>query len=69
MQRFPSMDNIVPQRAAAVSNGNSRRTASWSGSLSDASSLSTKPLGEAPGIPSSFYADTNSGEDLREIKL
>ncbi|XWS32372.1 hypothetical protein CRYUN_Cryun23aG0154000 [Craigia yunnanensis] len=73
MQRFPSMDNIVPQRTAAVSDGNSRRTASWSGSLSDASNLSTKkeikPLQEALGIPSSFYADPNSGEDLHEIKL
>ncbi|XP_022757013.1 protein transport protein SEC16A homolog isoform X2 [Durio zibethinus] len=73
MQRFPSMDNIVRKREAAVSDGNSRRTASWSGSLNDASNLSTtkeiKPLGEALGKPSSIYADPNSGEDLHEIKL
>ncbi|XVE76919.1 hypothetical protein DITRI_Ditri13aG0019100 [Diplodiscus trichospermus] len=74
LPRFPSMDNIVHKRAAAVSDGNSRRTASWSGSLSNAPNLSApkeiKPLGDAIGIPSSFYANPNPGEeDLQEIKL
>ncbi|KAK6260856.1 hypothetical protein SCA6_015330 [Theobroma cacao] len=73
MQRFPSVDNIVHKRVAAVEDSNSRRTASWSGSLNDASNLSKtreiKPLGEALVMPSSSYADTNSGEDLHEIKL
>ncbi|KAL4311174.1 hypothetical protein GQ457_01G055870 [Hibiscus cannabinus] len=71
MQRFPSMDTIVHQNAAAVSDGNSRRIASWSGSLSNASNLSTtwnemKPPQEALRIP---YTDPNSGEGLHEIKL
>ncbi|GMJ01585.1 hypothetical protein like AT5G47490 [Hibiscus trionum] len=75
MQRFPSMDTIlhksVAAAAAAASDGNSRRIASWSGSLSNAPNLSTtqnaiKPPQEAVGIP---YTDPNSGEDLHEIKL
>ncbi|XVF73457.1 hypothetical protein PTKIN_Ptkin12aG0202700 [Pterospermum kingtungense] len=69
MQRFPSMDTIVPQRAAAVSDGNSRRTASWGGSLNDASNTEIKPLRQTLGTSSSFYTDANSGEDLHEIKL
>ncbi|KAI8022695.1 hypothetical protein LOK49_LG03G02581 [Camellia lanceoleosa] len=41
MQRIPSMDNIVSKRSGAIANSrssllpHSRRTASWSGSLSD----------------------------------
>lgn len=71
MQRFPSMDTIVHKSTAAASDGNSRRIASWSGSLSNASSLSTtrkeiKPLEETLGIP---YTNPDSGEDLHEIKL
>ncbi|GMI73565.1 hypothetical protein like AT5G47490 [Hibiscus trionum] len=71
MQRFPSMDTIVHKSVAAVSDGNSRRIASWSGSLSNAPNLSTarnqmKPPQEALGIP---YTDPNSGEGLHDIKL
>ncbi|OMO68609.1 hypothetical protein COLO4_29545 [Corchorus olitorius] len=73
MQRFPSMDNIVHKRVAAAADNDSRRIASWSGSLSDASNLSTskglKPPGEAFRTSPSFYADPNSREDLHEIKL
>ncbi|KAE8662502.1 putative C2H2-like zinc finger protein [Hibiscus syriacus] len=72
MQRFPSMDAIMHKSvAAAASDGNSRRIASWSGSLSNASNLSTawdeiKPPQEALGIP---HTDSNSREYLQEIKL
>ncbi|MBA0640147.1 hypothetical protein Goklo_023113 [Gossypium klotzschianum] len=71
MQRFPSMDTIVHKSTVAASDGNSRRIASWSGSLSNASSLSTtrkeiKPLEGTLSIP---YTDPGSGEDLHEIKL
>lgn len=64
MQRFHSIDTIVAQRAAAVSDGNSRRTASWSGSLNDAG---IKLPRETLGTSSSFYAEPNSGGDLHEI--
>ncbi|CAN6566446.1 unnamed protein product [Malus baccata var. baccata] len=60
MQRFPSMDNIVQKRAGDMGNGNSyephesRRVASWSGSLNHASNPSMrneiKPLGQSLGI-------------------
>ncbi|XP_062175567.1 protein transport protein SEC16B homolog isoform X2 [Alnus glutinosa] len=57
LQRFPSVDNIVQRRTGPMANDNSflvpppsRRAASWSGSLSDASNPSmmnaTRPLGE-----------------------
>ncbi|CAN6566447.1 unnamed protein product [Malus baccata var. baccata] len=58
--RFPSMDNIVQKRAGDMGNGNSyephesRRVASWSGSLNHASNPSMrneiKPLGQSLGI-------------------
>ncbi|KAE8660436.1 putative C2H2-like zinc finger protein [Hibiscus syriacus] len=71
MQRFPSMDAIVHKSVAAASDGNSRRIASWSGSLSNGSNLSTtwneiKPPQEALRIP---HTDPSSGEDLQEIKF
>ncbi|KAK8497854.1 hypothetical protein V6N11_027588 [Hibiscus sabdariffa] len=71
MQRFPSMDTILHKSVATASDGNSRRIASWSGSLSNGSNLSTtqnaiKPPQEALAIP---YTDPNSGEDLHDIKL
>ncbi|KAM1157093.1 hypothetical protein ACFX1X_028038 [Malus domestica] len=60
MQRFPSMDNIVQKRAGDMGNGNSfappesRRAASWSGSLNHASNPSIrseiKPLGRPLGM-------------------
>ncbi|TQD84596.1 hypothetical protein C1H46_029853 [Malus baccata] len=60
MQRFPSMDNIVQKRAGDMGNGNSfappesRRAASWSGSLNHASNPSMrseiKPLGRPLGM-------------------
>ncbi|XP_031269712.1 protein transport protein SEC16B homolog [Pistacia vera] len=70
MQRFPSVDNIVFKRTGVVSHGNnsstqSRRAASWSGSLSDASSPmmnEIKPLGEALGSPTPAYSDPPSNQ-------
>ncbi|PSS11536.1 Protein transport protein like [Actinidia chinensis var. chinensis] len=89
MQRFPSMDTISDKNK--MMNGNSslssysRRTASWSGSFSDAYSpqqrTELKPLGEVLGIsPSSFMPIEPSlsqlpvnggsfGDDLHEVEL
>jgi hypothetical protein len=67
LQRFPSVDNIVQRRTGPMANDNSflvpppsRRAASWSGSLSDASNPSmmnaTRPLGEeAHRVSPSLY--------------
>lgn len=53
LQRFPSMDNIVQRRTGPM-DPPSRRVASWSGNLSDASNPSsmkeTKPPREALGL-------------------
>ncbi|KAH7519625.1 hypothetical protein FEM48_Zijuj08G0057000 [Ziziphus jujuba var. spinosa] len=90
MHRFPSMDNIV-QKGGDMAKGNShlpahsRRAASWSGSLNDASNSSMKneirPLGEALGMPPSLYMPSNSpamqiprtgsgsADDLHEVQL
>ncbi|GFZ01162.1 RGPR-like protein [Actinidia rufa] len=89
MQRFPSMDTISDKNK--MMNGNSslssysRRTASWSGSFSDAYSphqrTELKPLGEVLGMsPSSFMPIEPSlsqlpvnggsfGDDLHEVEL
>lgn len=91
LQRFPSMDNIVQRRTGPMENGNSlvpppsRRVASWSGSLSDASNPlmmnEIKPLGEKlaaspflyrPGDPPStkFPLNRNNSTDcLQEVEL
>lgn len=90
MHRFPSMDNIV-QKGGEMAKGHShlpahsRRTASWSGSLNNASNNSLKneikPLGEALGIPPSLYMPSEppsmqitrtgrgSRDDLHEVQL
>ncbi|KAK0587440.1 hypothetical protein LWI29_022846 [Acer saccharum] len=79
--RFPSMDNIP--YTGAVANGNSsqpphsRRTASWSGSFSDAlnpNMTETKPARETSHMPPSPFMPSpiNSGsigEDLHEVEL
>lgn len=89
LHRFPSTSNIV-QKGEEMTKGSShlpphsRRTASWSGSLSDASNNSTtneiKPLGEALGMPPSLYmstdpppmqfpgSSTSFGDDLHELQ-
>ncbi|KAL5551175.1 hypothetical protein UlMin_001351 [Ulmus minor] len=89
MQRFPSMGNIPSKGMATNGHGslssNSRRTASWSGSLNDSFSppqrTEIKPLGEALGMPPSLYtpSDTSSmrtqmnggnfTDDLQEVEL
>ncbi|PQM37295.1 protein transport protein SEC16B homolog [Prunus yedoensis var. nudiflora] len=91
MQRFPSMDNIVQKRAGEMANGSSfvppesRRVASWSGSLNHASNPSMrneiKPLGEALGRsplshmhngPPSLQSSKSGGsfgDDLQEVEL
>ncbi|GFS42250.1 RGPR-like protein [Actinidia rufa] len=88
IQRFPSMDTISDKNKM---NGNgslssySRRTASWSGSFSDAHSpqqrTELRPLGEVLGMPpSSFMPSEPSlaqlpvncgsfGNDLHEVEL
>lgn len=80
MQRFPSMDTIV-SKAGKMGTDNSplphhsRRTASWSGSLTDARSppmmKETKPLGEAPGVPPPLLPRNSGsfGDDLHEVQL
>lgn len=80
MQRFPSMDTIV-SKAGKMGTDNSplphhsRRTASWSGSLTDAQSppmmKETKPLGEAPGVPPPLLPRNSGsfGDDLHEVQL
>lgn len=89
LHRFPSMGSIA-QKGEEMAKGNghlpphSRRTASWSGSFSDACDNSTtneiKPLGEALGMPPSLYMCTNPppmqfpgnvtsfGDDLHETQ-
>ncbi|XP_057477864.1 protein transport protein SEC16B homolog [Actinidia eriantha] len=82
MQRFPSMDNISNKGTAMYGNGSlsshSRRTASWSGSFSDAYSppqrTEVKSLGEVLGMPSEpslVHLPMNGGSfgDLHEVEL
>lgn len=91
MQRFPSMDNIVQKRAGELANGSSfappesRRVASWSGSLSDASNpsmrseikptekaLGMSPLSYMPSVPPSMQlprSGSSFGDDLHEVEL
>ncbi|KAA8521376.1 hypothetical protein F0562_012062 [Nyssa sinensis] len=89
MQRFPSMDNISNKGVMMNGNGSlsshSRRTASWSGSFSDAFSppqrTEPKPLGEVLGMPPSSFMPSDSspmhmpmnggsfGDDLHEVEL
>ncbi|KAL6976173.1 hypothetical protein U1Q18_024963 [Sarracenia purpurea var. burkii] len=89
MQRAPSMDTISNKAKMTNSNGSfssySRRTASWSGSFSDARSpqqtTELKPVGEIAGkLPSSFMPSEPSlvqlplngggfGDDLHEVEL
>ncbi|KAL7165085.1 hypothetical protein ACSBR2_040878 [Camellia fascicularis] len=86
MQRFPSMDTISNKGTMMNGDGSlsshSRRTASWSGSFSDAYSspqrAELKPLGEVLGMsPSSFMPSEPSlprnsgsfGDDLHEVEL
>ncbi|KAF8380503.1 hypothetical protein HHK36_027990 [Tetracentron sinense] len=90
MQRFPSMDNIMNKGMGVTENSNgslssrSRRTASWSGSFSDAFNpkmTKVKPLGEALGMPPSSFmpSDLSSmhlpvngsrfGDELHEVEL
>lgn len=89
MQRFPSMDNITRKERAVHASGlissTSRRTASWSGSLNDASNTlnraEVKPLGEVLGTPPSPFmpndpsiapltsSNGSFGEDLHEVEL
>ncbi|KAF9602427.1 hypothetical protein IFM89_027556 [Coptis chinensis] len=87
MQRFPSMNNITPTRGkgmGVMDNGTSRRTASWSGSVTDAFSPpkvnEIKPLGEALGVSSSLMPSNPSAtqmpmngssfaDDLHEVEL
>ncbi|KAJ4954558.1 hypothetical protein NE237_011341 [Protea cynaroides] len=93
MQRFPSMDNITPTNMGMgpTDNGNgslayrSRRTASWSGGLSDRfnppRTNEIKPLGEALGMPPSMFMPTDPSQmrmamngvslvdDLQEVEL
>uniref|UniRef100_A0A5B7AAT1 Protein transport protein sec16 n=1 Tax=Davidia involucrata TaxID=16924 RepID=A0A5B7AAT1_DAVIN len=89
MQRFPSMDNISNKGVMMNGNGSlssqSRRTASWSGSFSDAFSppqrAEPKPLGEVLGMPPSSFMPSDTslmhlptnggsfGDDLHEVQL
>ncbi|KAK4365192.1 hypothetical protein RND71_016550 [Anisodus tanguticus] len=88
MQRFPSMDSIsnkgVKTTGPSPLSGQSRRTASWSGSIPDTFSPNkskVKQLGEVLGMPpSSFmHGDANMthssmnggsfGDDLHEVEL
>ncbi|XP_043713337.1 protein transport protein SEC16A homolog isoform X2 [Telopea speciosissima] len=93
MQRFPSMDNITPTNKGieATENGDgslpyrSRRTASWSGSISDTfnppMTTAIKPLGEALGMPPSMFMPSDPsqmrmsmngaslGDELHEVEL
>ncbi|KAF5729847.1 hypothetical protein HS088_TW20G00212 [Tripterygium wilfordii] len=86
IQRFPSMDDISNKRPMINGKGphpsHSRRTASWSGSFTDAPKIGeTKPLGEALGIPPSSYMTNGPsmmgmptrggsfGDDLHEVEL
>ncbi|PRQ57499.1 putative COPII coat assembly protein, Sec16 [Rosa chinensis] len=89
MQRFPSMDNIVQKRAGELTNGSSfvppesRRVASWSGSLSEASNPSVRseikptalgmsPLSYMPSFSPSMQSERSSGslgDDLHEVEL
>ncbi|XP_004308474.1 PREDICTED: uncharacterized protein LOC101306474 [Fragaria vesca subsp. vesca] len=89
MQRFPSMDNIVQKKAGELTNGSSfvppesRRVASWSGSLSEASNPSIRnetkstavgmsPLSYMPSVTPSMQFQRSSGsfgDDLQEVEL
>ncbi|XP_057979749.1 protein transport protein SEC16B homolog isoform X2 [Malania oleifera] len=90
MQRFPSMDNIAHKRTGVMGNSssshppNSRRAASWSGGLSNASNPSNmakiQPLGEPLGVgrlsfvpsdPSTQFPmnSSNFGDELHEVEL
>ncbi|KAJ4727188.1 Protein transport protein sec16 [Melia azedarach] len=85
MQRFPSMDNIINKRSGVMADGDnsfvthSRRAASWSGSLGDATGpvkMETRPYGEAQGLattsvsadpPNQFSDSSNFGGALHEV--
>ena len=91
LQRFPSMDNIVQRKTGPMAHGTSlvpppsRRTASWSGNLSDGWNPSmmneVKPLGEVLGVSPSLYrpgdplsvqfpsSRNSSRDDLHEVEL
>lgn len=89
MQRFPSMDNIVQKKAGELTNGSSfvppesRRVASWSGSLSEARNTSIRnetkptavgmsPLSYMPSVTPSMQFQRSSGsfgDDLQEVEL
>ncbi|XP_055819679.1 protein transport protein SEC16B homolog [Solanum dulcamara] len=85
MQRFASMDNLSNKVAGTSSlSANSRRTASWSGSFSDAyspnkseikspgSRLSMPPSSFMPSDANSMHFSTNGGsfsDDLHEVDL
>ncbi|XP_043715640.1 protein transport protein SEC16A homolog isoform X2 [Telopea speciosissima] len=93
MQRFPSMGDITPTNAGvgANENGNgslahrSRRTASWSGGISNTfdtpKTTEIKPLGETLGMPPSMFMPSDPSQmrmamngvsladDLQEVEL
>lgn len=91
LQRFPSMDNIIQRKTGPMAHGTSlvpspsRRTASWSGNLSDGWNPSmmneVKPLGEVLGVSPSLYkpgdplsvqfpsSRNSSRDDLHEVEL
>nr|XP_016439252.1 PREDICTED: protein transport protein SEC16A homolog [Nicotiana tabacum] len=87
MQRFPSMDSISKKGVTtgpSPLSSQSRRTASWSGGISDAftpNKSEVKPLGEVLGMPPSSFMPSDAnlmhssmnggrfGEDLHEVEL
>ncbi|TXG62612.1 hypothetical protein EZV62_009606 [Acer yangbiense] len=87
MQRFPSVDNIIHKKTGVMADdrnlfpSNSRRAASWSGSLSDAGGPVIQGVqfpGETLAPTASFYADPlsnqlseggNSSDGLHQIEL
>lgn len=87
MQRFPSMDSISKKGVTTGPShlsSQSRRTASWSGGISDAftpNKSEVKPLGEVLGMPPSSFMPSDAnlmhssmnggrfGEDLHEVEL
>ncbi|KAJ4953350.1 hypothetical protein NE237_030182 [Protea cynaroides] len=91
IQRAPSLGNITPTNMGATENGDgsvpfrSRRTASWSGGISNTfnplKTTEVKPPGEALGMPPSMFIPSNPSQvrmplngasladDLHEVEL